>query len=272
MPVMHKAQVDGKEIDIEIPDDVIAGAGFTKSETFQQELTRRAMSIARGAGLKDPKELLKDPEFVKQVLEATGAKIPDANATDAEGKAVQAALDRQRQDILNREVNPLLEKQKVAEAENEKLLERDLQRQIIMSAAATGVVKKGLLKPTTAGGEPPIVAMLSGVFGYDTDTKEFYVLEGEGFAFSQNGATQYMTVQEYVDRWIADKDHADFIDSAGQRGPGLQIPSGGKQGGPAMAVHISRADSRDLRKLQAAKAEATKRGLEPEKGGVIIDE
>lgn len=265
-------QVDGKPVEVEVSNEQIASSGeFLQKEQFSAELTRRALSIAKSQGYKLPEELVKDPDFVKKVLSEAGV---DLSKQGDQAQAVKDALDRQKRDLTEGVVKPLEIKVTAAEQREEELLQRDLQRQIIMAAGAAGI-KKTMFK-AGPGGVPPIVSMLMDNFAFDTEKREFYVVEGkdrESFAFSQLGdASQpYMTVEEFVNRWAQDKANADFIDVRGQAGPGLAGAAGRPTNQAGNVVHISKTDSRDLRKLMAAQAEARKRGLDP-RDGVVVDE
>lgn len=262
--------VNGTPTEIEIPDEQITAAGFQPTANFEKELSRRALSIAQKQGFRRPEDLLEDETFVQQVLDKKGIK-PGATSADPADTAVaiQEALKKNRGEWENRELNPLRQKNEEYETREQQLLVKDLHRQIIQAAATMGV-KKALLKSASRNAVPPIVSMTETSFGFDTDTGEFYVLDGEGFAFSDKPSKDrpYKDVEEFIEQWASNKENAEFVETTAQRGPGFQGAGGGRQG--AGAVQISKADSRDLRKLMAARAEATKRGLSPYDGGVVI--
>jgi len=269
-----KTNINGQPTEIEVADEEIVAAGFQPTANFEKELGRRAISIAKKQGLMTADELkaqlLDDETFVQSVLDSKGIKPGQQDAGET-ATAIQDAVKRNRQEWESRELAPTRAKLEEFETREQSLLVKDLHRQIIQAAAQLGI-KKALLKSPTRGSAPPIVSMLETAFGFDTDTGEFYVLDGEGFAFSDKPSKDnpYKTVEEFVEQWTQDKENSEFLDVQSQGGPRLQgTLSGGRAG--AGAVHISRADSRNLRLLQAAKAEATKRGLDPSDGGVIID-
>jgi len=257
---------------IEVADEEVVAAGFMPSAKFQEELNRRGISIATKAGYKKPEELT--PEEIKALAEQKGVKL-DAEAASPSDTAVaiETAVKKNRTQWETAELTPLQQKLKEQEEENDRLLASQLYSQIIAVAAAAGV-DDVLLKAPTKNMQPPIVSMLADAFSYDLDTKQFLVTsdDGEGFAFSDkpSEAHPYKDVEEFVTSWAEDKANAKFI-KAGQRGPNLQgtVAGGGRAG--AGPVHLSRADSRNARMVQAAVAEAVRRGLDPHNGGVVYD-
>ncbi len=266
-------ELDGKPRDIEVPDEQIIGAGFMPTPKFNEELTRRGVSLAKGQGFVKPDELT--PEQITTLAQSKGIKfetIVQQNPADT-ATAIQEAVTRKRTEWERSELDPIKTKNTELENEAGDLLQEKLYSQIIAAAAAAGV-EKSLLKPLTKNTLPPIVSMLKDVFAFDTDTKQFLVESdaGDGPAFSDRPTADhpFKDVEEYVDQWAANKDNAKFIEVTAQRGPNLQGTVGGGRpgGGP---VHLTKAQSRDARAVAAATAEAAKRGLDPMNGGVVYD-
>ena len=258
---------------IEVADEEVQAAGFMPTAKFQEELNRRGISIATKAGYKKPEELTR--EEIMAVAAAKGVKLPAEPGAVAPGDAaaaIEAAVNKNRKTWETAELTPLQTKLKEQEEENDRLMAQTLYSQIISAAAAVGV-EDALLKPPTKNAQAPIVSMLADAFALDVDTKQFLVLsdDGEGFAFSDKPTEDhpYKDVAEFVKAWAEDKANAKFI-RPGQRGPNLQgVVAGGRAGvGP---VHLSKADSRNARTVQAAVVEATRRGLDPHNGGVVYD-
>lgn len=272
MTVKINTQVDGKSVEIEVPDEDIVAAGFQQTATFEKELTRRGVSIAQKQGFVKPDELT--AEQVKELAERKGVKLPAELPSAGEtATQIQEAVTKKRAEWEQRELAPLNKRVEELSAAEEDLLQKQLHSAIITAAAQAGI-DKTLLKPLTKSSLPPIVSMLESSFAYDTETKQFYVLsdDGEGFAFSDHPTQDHplKDVEEFIEQWVANKENQKFVEPQSQRGPGLQGTLSGARGGPGAPVHISKEDSRNLRKLEAAKAEAKKRGLDPYEG-VVID-
>lgn len=259
-----------KAVEVEVSDEQVQAAGFMPASKFQEELTRRGTSIAQKAGYVKPDEMT--PEQIKALAEQKGVKLPVEADPGTMAATIQEATTKKRTEWETTELKPVQTKVQELETENETLLQKQLHSQILAAAAAVGV-EKTLLKAPNRNSPPPIVSMLESAFGYDTDTKQFYVLsdDGEGFAFSDKPTEEhpYKDPAEFLELWAANKDNAKFIEVTAQRGPNLQGVITGRPGmGP---VHLSRADSRNARAIEAAKAEAVKRGLDPYNGGVVYD-
>lgn len=270
---INTQQADGTVVAIEVADEEVVAAGFMPSAKFQEELNRRGISIATKAGYRKPEELT--PEEIKALAEQKGVKLEaEAGASPSDtAVAIEQAVKKQRTAWETTELTPVQAKLKEQEDENDRLLAGKLHSEIIAVAAAAGV-EDALLKAPSKNSLPPIVSMLQDAFALDVDTKQFLVLsdDGEGFAFSDKPSEShpYKDVEEFVTAWAEDKANAKFI-KPGQRGPNLQgtVAGGGRAG--AGPVHLSKADSRNARMVQAAVTEAVRRGLDPHNGGVVYD-
>ncbi len=263
---------DGTPTTIEVSDEEVQSTGlFMPTSKFQEELTRRGVSIATKQGYVKPEDLT--PEQIKELATSKGVKLvtePDPGKT---ATAIEEATARQRESWERSELTPVKTKVSELESENETLLQQQLHSQILAAAAAAGI-EKTLLRAPSKHSLPPIVSMLQDAFAYDVDTKQFYVMsdDGEGFAFSDKPTEDhpYKDPDEFVNQWASDKANAKFIEVTSQRGPGLQGTVGGGRPGQG-PVHLSKADSRNARVIQAAQAEAIKRGLDPYNGGIVYD-
>jgi hypothetical protein len=259
---------DGKETEVSIPNDAVfravEGAGFVREDKIAKDLDRRVKSIIEKKGLKDPKELMKDEEFLASVREAHGwIPKPDGSTVDpATGETVsrremQEALNRQqkqltdeaerkRQALLTQEVTPREEKLRAAAEREEILLAKDLQRQILLAAREAGVKVPFL---TSKNGRPaPIVQLLADQFAYDDETREFYSSDADGnFLLSKNreGENTYETIMEYVLSWATDPANKDMIDTTGQGGPGVGGSRGRREGAEPGVVTISEEQAQD---------------------------
>lgn len=265
--------IDGKQSEVDVPDEQIQAAGFMQTGKFNEELTRRGVSLATKQGYVKPDEMTN--EQIEALAKTKGVKfetVVQNNPADT-ATAIQEAVAKKRTEWERAELDPIKTKNTALEEEGANLLQQKLHSQIIAAAAAAGV-EKSMLKPLTKNTLPPIVSMLQDVFAFDTDTKQFLVLadDGEGPAFSDRPTADhpFKDVEEYVDQWSANKDNAKFIEVTAQRGPNLQGTMGSARagGGP---IHLSKADSRNARLVAAATAEAAKRGLDPMNGGVVYD-
>lgn len=247
MPFKTTVQVEGKDVEVEIPDEALAEqfVPFGKHNSEMARLRNEAK------GRKTADELLQDPAFKETAVAAWGldkAKPPTGDELVKARKAWEAEA-----------LPPLTEKLKKSEERISRLQQRQLEARILEEAAARGV-KKAWLQRDSANGRPRIVKLLDSEFGYSEEHDEFFQREGDGFAFAASGkyAKPYRTVAEFFDGWAADKANSEFLEDTRQRGPGLQQPGNGGGG----AHQISREDAKDVRKYRAAKEAAIKAGVE----------
>lgn len=255
--------------EIEVADEQIIAQGFMPTAKFTEELTRRGVSIATKQGYVKPEDLT--PEQITELAKTKGVKLGESDPGKT-ATAIEEATSKQREAWDRTELAPVKTKVTELETENTNLLQDKLYSAIVVAAAAAGV-EDSMLRAPKKNMLPPIVSMLADAFGFDTDTKQFLVVsdDGEGFAFSSKPSEEhpFKDVEEFVGEWAGNKDNAKFIKVTAQRGPNLQGVVSGRPGqGP---VHLSKADSRNARVIEAAKAEATKRGLDPYNGGIVYD-
>lgn len=237
---------DGKETEVTVPQDavfqVVEGKGFIREDKISKDIDRRVRSIIEKKGLKDPKELLTDEEFLAQAREGYVPKATDGKDGDgaaASAKQLHDALERQRQDLLNKEVKPREDKLTAAQQREEMLLQRDLDRQLGIALRDAGI-KKSLL--------PAAVTMLRERMALNDEDGEFYVADDkDNFVLSKlGGANTYQTVIEGVMEWAADPTNADWIDAQGQGGPGVGTGKGRRgEGGEPGVITVTEEQAQD---------------------------
>jgi len=233
------AGADGKDVEVQIPMAAILDAvkdTHVQKDRVAADLDKRVQSIIKNQGLRKAEELLEDEAFVAQVLEKHGVKGGTSDDKAAAAKQLQDAIAKAIADVKEKQIKPLEEKLTAKETREQSLLVKDLERQIVQAAAAAGL-KKSMLRPLGKGKPAAVVAMLSDMFAYDDETNEFYTSEdGENFVLSTdpNSGTTYETVAERIAKWIEDPANADFVDSTGQKGPGVSGTKGGKGGEPGV--------------------------------------
>jgi len=238
-----KTQLDGAEREVEIdvahiPDAVILEHAAVKgkmipSATFEAELARRGIGIAKGQGYKKEEELENDEAFVKKILEKN--KVGGSDAERAEALAKRIRDERVNWD--ERELKPVKQAAEKQAADNkaqiERLTIRGLHKEIVAEAAAAGI-KPALLKSMDdVKGTPPIVAMTQNRYRYDPATDGYYVRDGEGYKYSSKATKDepYMTIREDLEAFARNKDNAELIVTNRQGGPGLGATGGGGGGG-----------------------------------------
>lgn len=211
LKVMH----NNAEIEVDAPEGVLTAEDvaeqYVPKAVHNSELAKLRK---KSQGLKTPDELLEDDEFKTRAIESWGIK-PGKTGAD-----VAAARTEWDQKVLK----PVADELTKSKGTIDGLRRGTLHSRII--AAATGHVKPQFLKPPTRGAVAPLVAMLEGAYGLEPETQDFYVRDGERFAYAAKPAegapVPYKTPEEHVAEWIGNKDNADFLVDQRQRGPNLQ--------------------------------------------------
>jgi len=256
----------------ELPDDtlkaIIKEKGLMPADTFEAELARRAEAIAKNKGLRSADDFLGDEAFAARFIEKNGLVKPGTPAGDADGKAAEqiaARLKTERATWESTHLQPAVKRAETAEQKNDHLVRRGLQKEILM--AAQPYVNPPLLAKSGPKKVAPIVAMYEDNFIYDPQTDEYYVKEGDGFAFSLRGdKTQpYMTIEEWFEVWAADKATAAIVNGQRQTGPDLKGKTTDRGGRADPNEYLTRDQAGDASVYQAAKKRAAERG-----GRVVI--
>lgn len=220
---------NGEEQQVSVPAEAVysavEGAGYVKPDKVAKDLARRVDTIIKNKGLRDPKELLTDDEFLAQ---ARAGFVKETEAGGAKDQ-LREALDKQAREINERDVKPLQTKLTAKEEREEVLLGRDLERQIVQAARDAGVQDRFL---KSRNGKPPlIVQQLSDMFAFDDDGREFFAAKGEDFVLSKkDGENTYQTVAEAIEEWAQDPANADLLDKTGQAGPSRDRINGNGNG------------------------------------------
>jgi hypothetical protein len=220
---------DGQEQQVTVPADsvysAVEGAGYIKPDKVGKDIERRVASIIKNKGLRDPKELLTDDEFLAQAREGFVKAEEASGAKDQ----LREALDKQAREIENGKLKPLQDQLAARQAKEDVLLARDMERQILNAAREAGVQERFL---KSRNGRPPlIVQQLQDMFAYDDDTSEFYASKGEDFVLSKkDGDNTYQTIAEAIEEWAQDPANADLLDKSGQPGPSRERTGNGGGG------------------------------------------
>jgi hypothetical protein len=184
---------------------------FIPKSAHNDQMARMRRDLDATKGKKDPDELLNDAEFKSKAVQTWGL---DPNATNEQFKT---QLERQRAELVEREIKPREAKLEKAGSEIGKLRQKDLRGQIIQTAAALKVEEKYLKSPTK-GGKPLLVSMLEDAFGFDGEHNEWFAKGDNGtYAFSQSGELPYQTVAEWMQGWV-NGDGKEFVRSERQSG------------------------------------------------------
>jgi ribosomal protein L29 len=217
-----KTTHNGAEIQVEIPDDKLAEAGFLSTAQVSTNYVPKANveSIIQGRLAQEPpkirKQLAEDAEFRKEILTSLGIpldadgkpKLPEGGMTAEE---LQKQLAQQRDlwtaQLRKKEVEPLAETLNGLKAETETLRQEALVSAIIQAAKASGVRQE---KFETLPGAPlhsaPVVAQLMGRFAWSPDQKQWAVKSGQAadgspvFEVSSNPERQYAGAPELFER------------------------------------------------------------------------
>lgn len=213
MKIKQKVTIDGqeREIEIELDDNEYLTREqheFRLKQTVEKRLARQATSIRT--------ELLKDEEFVADVLKAKGI---DPNKPGGKQLA-EAEVIRIQEELRRGEVTPL--KEKLTAIEGELGSERE---ERLVSSIESALVKAGAKKAIASR----IAKIEATRFGWEAKSKSFAVKKGEEFEFSGKATADrpYKGIEEFAEEWAKDKENADFIEDTRQRGPDAKPGTGG---------------------------------------------
>lgn len=195
--------------------------GYVPQTAFENEVNRRVEAGVKTKTQELRTSLLDDEEFRTGALKKWNI---DPNAKPGE----KPDLERMQSEWRDRELKPVKTELEKREQRIQSLLSGKRDSQIVRSAAAHGV-KKRYLNPTAEGADPLVVAMFAHMFGYDEQTDDWYVKNGDsGFAFGKNPTTgkPYRTVDEAIEDWASKPENKEFLDDNRQGGPGFGEPGG----------------------------------------------
>lgn len=269
MPVLAKVTIDGKEVEVELPEGYLSpdlvSEGFMRKETFMPEVERRVKTMNKGMVKSD--DLLENEDFLTKMLLKQGKELFDSEKakkgkkgdSDVDAMLAQRLAEAQT-DWRKKELTPLQENLIKTEGTISTLRARILNGQILQESINLGI-KESFLKSPSEGGIVPIVSMLRGTFRYDNEHNEFFVSKSdEEFEFSNKPEEghPYKTVSEFMIDWAGRKENVDFVDIERKRGPGLGGPGRGQQRGKD--VVLSQAEASDHGTYIAAEERAKKQG------------
>jgi len=229
-PFKTTVTVEGNQHEVEVTppngyyDQEEVAESFVPKDSVESTIRQRVERAKRDAR----SSLLDDEDFVQEVASKHGLQKSDGEPPDLDERLKAARQEWERQNL-----KPLEQRLEEKEKRERDLLRSKLQSDIL--AAASGKVEDPLLK-SGPGGTPRIVGLLGGDFAWDPDHGHFAVVEGfddEGnprFKYSGNpkeSGSPHMSVQEFVDQWVEDKENAHFVKRTRQSGPNLGEPGGG---------------------------------------------
>jgi hypothetical protein len=264
MPKTIKIQHAGQTLEVELPEGYVGPEDLEKNYVprtyFEHEVARKA----KGQYRKTIADLKTDEVKRTEFLTELGITPAQADAIDAKGGKLADQLKAAQVEWERTSLTPLKETLSKAQAKITKLTGSKLERDIVAAAVEAGV-KKQFLTPLAAGQAAPIVTILRDVFGFNDEHDDFFVKQGDEFAYSANPAESkvpYKSVAEYITKDFTKLPHAkDYLEDVRQRGAGLN--GGGSQGGSGN-IRLTRKDAYDVQKYRAATAEAEKRGVDVE--------
>lgn len=269
-PIMIEVEIDGTKHKVPLPEGFLSAdsvsAEYMRKDTFESELGKRALSIAKNKGYAKPDDLMSDEEFIKKLMEAQGLVKKGDPGGGGDNKPTAEQVAALQADWRAKEVAPLEEKLAGSEGRNKGLIEKILESSILQAGALAGV-KERFLKPAAPGQKAPLVSMMGNMFGFDEEHSEHFVVkpDGEGFVITSDGNSgkPYKGVSEFLSDWAGQKENADLIDLQARKGPGAQLPPDMKQSGAD--VVITREQASDHEQYNKAEETAHKQG-----GRVIV--
>jgi len=254
----HTYTPEGSEtpvtIQVPIPDGMLTAEAVAKDfmpkTGFQSELSRRTASI-----LINKRD---DAEYKTDLLAHWGID-PDATPP-AEGDlpSIDERLTAERKTWDQTVLDPVNVKLDAANVTISELLSSSLSAEILQAAAG---VKEAFRTRPRPDSPPAIVSTVAPVFEYDQEHRQFFVRDGDSFAFTQEpkeGKPPYMGVTEYMDGFLGRPENKDLLDDRRQRGPGIGDADQVKEGEAAFT--ITRTEAQNPALYRTAKAAAVKAG------------
>jgi len=250
-----------QDITVPKPDGVFlkseVDAKYVPKAAHNDQMARMRTQLDERKNFRNPEELLGDEQFKTVAIEKWGLN-PSATA-----QQLADNVRRAKEEVLEREVKPLKAQYEKTTTTLARLRDRDLNAQILGAAAKAGV-KQALLKAPTKGGTAPIVSMLRGSFGHDSERDDWFARSGDGWAYSQAGGdVPYQTVEEFVAGWV-ETDGKEFAEPRRQRGPNTETdgrPDGQVSGQVGKELRLTEAQVRDIGYFRKMQAKADREGL-----------
>ena len=251
MGIKGVAEIDGKEVDVELKSVKDLDGHFTKE---QADARTEGAIRERLKNHKTPEQLMDDEGFTKKFFEKHGI---DPN--DKGKKLSPEEITRLRDTFRKEEVEPL---QTNLSATTERLTKRE--RKQIESDLHTSLLEAGFKKPIAA----KLAKMHAGEFGID-EHDNTSLRDGDGFSFSASATkgAPYQGSAEWAKKLAADPDNADFLE---KRSTQTSPAPDGKRAAGAKNIQLTRADAQNRQKFNAAHAEAKKLGVDVEVDGVVV--
>lgn len=262
MPKKINVQHAGATIEVELPEGFVGPedleANYVPKKYFETEVSRKAKSAYRKTLTELKTDETKRDEFFAELGITPN---PVVEGTDKGKFSDQLKLAQTEWEKTH--VTPLKETLTKAEKRIQKLTGSKLERDIIAAAAEAGV-KKQFLTPIAKNQAAPIVTILREMFGFNEEHDDFFVKQGEEFAYSSNpaeGNVPYKSVLEYITKDFVKLPHAkDYLQDLRQRG--AELNGGGSAG--SGNIRLTQADMRNVQKYRQATDDAAKRGVEIE--------
>lgn len=256
---MIKVRVGDSHVEVPRPEGLLAqpeiDERYVPKAAHNDQMARLRRELDGMKGLRNPEELLADPDFRGKAMTTWGL---DPNATSEQYKA---QLERAKTEITEREVKPREIKLAEATTAISQLRMKDLRGQIVQAAAA-GKIDEKFLRPPTKGGKPLIVSMLEDAFGFDAEHGEWFAKGATAgqFAYSQGGELPYQTVSEFFQGWL-NGDGKEFVRPERQNGAEAR-PGEGVSGQVGRELRLTAEQVRDHGYFKQMVAKAEKEGLQ----------
>lgn len=234
MPVVR---IDDKEVEISLDDvtfkDGEVPTGFVPAAKMASEIQRRVASAKSNAR----NDFLTDDEFITEVLTAKGIELREDGTVKGSPKDQKAIEDR----VIAQHVTPLKEQLEQAQGLVSQLRGQTLNASIL-EAAREMKVRKGLIND----GPLSITKLVQDRFGFDDETGQYGLKDGEGFKYTTDG--KLAGARELFAELKSDPNYADLFDSGAMKGPGVQdTPSGGTRTYTrAQVAELSKDPSQDV--------------------------
>lgn len=253
---VNGAPVEVEHTELQLPDGAQliepgqTPEGFVSREFMQQEIQRRGKNLHRR------EDLLTDDEFWREAAQQRGVQLGD------DGKPVKTKdVDPEKlfQQWEQQHLKPATEKIEKLTGTVSTLREQTLVGQMLQAASQMGL-KKAYLTPPADGLEPPVVSMFKSAFGYDEDSGQWAVKEGEGFRYAPNPTQQqkYAGPQHFFDGLKKQEAFKEWFEDRRPNASGFNEPGGG----PGGMIRLTQEQARDPRQYRAAKEQAEKAGAQ----------
>jgi hypothetical protein len=230
MPNTIKVAIDGKEHEVQVPEDQFVPKEDLDDKYVLKSFHESQLNKAGASTRKSVEEELRNSDkFFAELAKSKGVPIDDSGKykkPEGEKIDIEKIRNETADAIREKEVGPL--SQKLG-----RLLDSQLVAETIQAGSEAGI-KRSLMRSIRDGAPPLIVSLVRDQVAFDEEHNYFALKNGEKFEYNPNGneTRPYKGIRELFEGMKKDQAYADYFEDTRQRGSGFQ----GKQSGSGMVV------------------------------------